>query len=100
MRVRPPVCLPRYSTVVCMCFCVECVLWGGIRPLNGCLQTRCLLIFLYVCVSVNLILNWEVAAECCSGTQNCSVLILRCELMIFVYLLIIELLFEFACLIS
>ena len=72
----------------------------GIRPLNGCLQTRCLLVFLYVCVFVITILNWEVTAECCSGTQNCSVLILLCELMIFVYLLIIELLFEFACLIS
>ena len=29
VRVRPPVYIPRYSTVVCMCFCVECVLWGG-----------------------------------------------------------------------
>ena len=72
----------------------------GIRPLNGCLQTRCLILFLYVCVSVNLILNWEVKAECCSGTQNRSVLILLYELVIFVYLFIIELLFEFACLIS
>ena len=60
-----------------------------IDPLFACIAIRLL--------SVNVTLNWVVTAECCSGTQNCSVLIQLCELVIFVYLLIIELLFEFAC---
>jgi len=80
-----------------VCVIVLNVYWGeGFRPLNGCLQTRCLLVFLYAFVSVNIILNWEVTAECCSATWDCSVQYSFVSLCYLITLFIIELLFEFA----
>ena len=55
-----PLSVFRDIVLLFVCAFVLNVYWGeGFRPLNGCLQTRCLLVFLYVFVSVNVILNWE-----------------------------------------
>ena len=66
------------------------------QPLNGCLQTRCLLVFLYVYVSVNILLNWERYGRVLLGDSGLFSSIYLCELVLFDHLFIIELLFEFA----